>query len=79
MNEFIAELKPDEEIGNPLMNQLILAHIQHINDSHYKVVIACQDSFSRLLTVYSAKILSYMDKIVPLVRILVCDNLTQCE
>lgn len=67
MNEFIAELKPDEEIGTTLMNQLILAHIQHINDNHYKVVIACQDSFSRLLTVYSSQILPYMDRIVPVV------------
>jgi len=51
------------------MDQLIQAHIQHMNDHHYKVVIACQESFSRLLTIYNGKVLSYLDQIIPLVFI----------
>lgn len=67
INEFISELKPYEQPSSILMNQMINAHIQHLNDHHYKVVIACQESFSRLITIYSDKVLSHLDQIIPLV------------
>ena len=47
------------------MDQLIQTHIQHINDHHYKVVVACQESFSRLITIYNSRVLSYLDQIIP--------------
>ena len=50
------------------MTQIIQTHIQHITDNHYKVVIACQDSFSKIITLYARKVLPSMDKIIPLVR-----------
>jgi len=66
VNEYITELKSDEEVSTSLMNMLIIAHIQHLNDAHYKVIVACQDSFSRLLTTYSPKVLPFLDKVIPL-------------
>ncbi len=47
------------------MDQLIQTHIQHINDHHYKVVVSCQESFSRLITIYNSRVLTYLDQIIP--------------
>ena len=65
INEFISDIKPQEHLSNHLMDQLIQTHIQHINDHHYKVVVSCQESFSRLITIYSGRVLSYLDQIIP--------------
>jgi hypothetical protein len=58
-------MKPSDHISNSLLDQLIDTHINHLNDAHYKVTVACQESFSKILTIYKQKILAHMDKIIP--------------
>mmetsp|Transcript_6305 Transcript_6305/g.5712 ORF Transcript_6305/g.5712 Transcript_6305/m.5712 type:complete len:299 (-) Transcript_6305:1806-2702(-) len=58
-------MKPGDHISQSTVDELIDVHINHTNDFHYKVVITCQQSFSKLITIYKARLLPLLDRVIP--------------
>ena len=65
ISEFITELTPSETINDQIIESLISTHIQHLNDSHIKVVGACMNSLTRLITLFPNELFNDIDHILP--------------
>ena len=60
--------KAKAKLNSHLMNQLIISHITHLNDSHFKVVPVCIQSLVSFLPQTTVVMLPFLDNIIEKVR-----------
>lgn len=69
IEEFIdGQLQKESEkevLSQAMVNKIIELHIDHISDTHFKVIAACSESLILLLEYKKQEIFKYLDKLIP--------------